>query len=246
MTSNFRKIVEKVVEKVVLLWQTNPKRLCMYTSLILAAIWALYAVRLWGCSSRVGYKGPSWSPRSAARRALSKYDTDGDGMIGPGELEGSPALKACLPRADRNPADGRLDKGEISARINLYRRSQDFLLKTTCQVTLDGQPLAEATVKLVPDEFLGSVIEPASGTTNDQGMARLRMEGASAPGIRPGIYRVEISKKDESHAQTEEGAGRELLPARYNTLTTLGYEAAPDGGPEALKPKFELLGQQTQ
>jgi hypothetical protein len=73
---------------------------------------------------------------------------------------------------------------------------------------------------LEPEKFLGSGVKPASGVTDRDGSAALKAEGQDLPGVQFGFYRVRISKKD--------GQGRETLPARYNTQTTLGCEIAPD------------------
>jgi hypothetical protein len=55
-------------------------------------------------------------------------------------------------------------------------------------------------------------------------------------GVQPGMYFVEISLMEDSGQDP-----RETLPAKYNTQTTLGYEAAPDGGPAGLEPQFDLI-----
>jgi hypothetical protein len=71
-------------------------------------------------------------------------------------------------------------------------------------ITLDGQPLANATVLLVPLEKGAR----ATGTmTNEKGQYKLATPGNKA-GIRPGKYKVVIAKKV---------SGKSVLPARYSS-----------------------------
>lgn len=218
-------------------WRGDPKRMLKHCLLVLIAIWAIYGLKMWACSLRLFEEGPSWNPSSSAGWALYKYDDDGDGAIGPEELEESPGLKASTARIDLNN-DGKLDRGEIAARLRFYDDCRDYLVKTVCRVTLDGKPLAGATVRLRPDWFIRSTIDQAEGTTDSRGRAVMSIPGEPDEGVHPGIYSVEISLLDGAGEPTED------LPARYNSTTTLGYEAAPDGGPEGLEPVFELSSQQ--
>jgi hypothetical protein len=214
-------------------WRSDPKRMLKHCLVVLIAIWALYGFKTWITSIRWGSEGPEWNPSSGAGWALHRYDADGSGSLEPGELEKSPGLNAASSRIDLDN-DGALDRREIAARLRLYLEAEAYRIKTVCRVTLDGCPLPEATVRLVPDWFIRSTIEPAVGTTNEQGRAVMAAEGGGDVGVDPGIYSVVISLKDDSEEQ------RDMLPARYNSQTTLGYEAAPDAGPEGLEPVFEL------
>lgn len=169
-----------------------------------------------GAYSRV--PAPALAPETAANQALAEYDTNGDGFLDERELARCPALKSALKELDRDH-DGRLSAREIADRLAFYRDSRIGLISAICHVTLDGRPLAGASVRLVPERFLGPDFHPASGLTDDRGRAPLQAEGQTLPGVPCGLYRVEVSKKD--------GSGRELLPARYNTATVLGQEVAP-------------------
>ena len=68
----------------------------------------------------------------------------------------------------------------------------------------------------MPERFMGPAVKPARATTDPGGDFRLKTEGIKLIGAQPGIFRIAISKKDES--------GNETIPARYNTETTLGVE----------------------
>ena len=63
---------------------------------------------------------------------------------------------------------------------------------------------------------MGSDAKAAVGTTNEGGAFEPITEGVPIPGVQPGVFRIEVSKKDPSGAET--------IPAKYNTETTLGVE----------------------
>lgn len=221
-------------------WRSDPQRMLKHSLVVLAAIWGVYGLQTWACSLWAPYEGPSWDPSGSARWAVGKYDEDGDRAIGPGELDNSPGLKACLERADLNK-DGKLDRDEIDARLRFYRECRAYLLKTVCRVTFEGKPLADATVRFVPDRSIRGSVEPAEGITDEEGRAEMSTEDRDdlGVGVQPGMYSVEISLMEDSGQEMTE-----TLPARYNTRTTLGYEAAPDGGPAGLEPEFDLVSEQ--
>jgi hypothetical protein len=83
------------------------------------------------------------------------------------------------------------------------------------RITYNGQPLAGADVRLVPEFFLEEVIEPATGTTLGDGVVRPSVPDQRTPLVRIGYYRVEIN------------SGKRLLPPRFNSQTTLGVELSP-------------------
>jgi len=161
---------------------------------------------------------PTYSPDTAAQQAINEYDANKDGLLDAKELERCPSLKQALDSIDRN-GDKRLSAEEIAARIQSYQDSQVGLMATGCHVSMDGKPLSGATVTYVPEKFMGSSIRPASGTSDEHGAVALVVAGERLPGVQPGLYRVEISKKD--------AGGQEMIPARYNQNTSLGIEVTP-------------------
>ena len=74
----------------------------------------------------------------------------------------------------------------------------------------------------MPEKFLGPNLQPATGTTGEQGLAMLSVAKDKLPnpnysGVHVGLYRIEVSKQN---------GGSETIPARYNVNTQLGQEVA--------------------
>ena len=170
-----------------------------------------------GCNN--GIEAPAIDAATAARAALMACDKDGDGNISPVELDALPGLKAAQASVDANQ-DRSISEDELAARLKKFGDDRIGLLPYRCQVRMNGQPLAGAQVRLVPESFLGESVKPAIGETDESGLAGLSVADApgGARGVQPGMYRVEISKKD--------GAGKELIPDKYNSKSVLGQEVS--------------------
>jgi len=184
---------------------------------------ALALVVLAGCSRRPRrVEPPHVDAAAAAGQAIAAYDTDGDGSLAGAELDRAPALRAAMPRVDTAPQDGEITAGEITALIRQWQERRLALIPVGCKVTLDGRALAGATVTLEPEPFLGSALQPASGSTSANGTTGLSIAQSLLPqptlhGVYCGLYKVRISQKRN---------GKERIPAKYNTETTLGCEIA--------------------
>ncbi len=177
----------------------------------------------WGCSDRID--APALSPSEAGPAAVKAFDRNNDGKIDETELEQCPALKSALEAIDKDK-DGAISGDEIKVRLEHFEKANIGLISIPCQVTLDGKPLADATVTLEPELFVKDAIQPASGVSDGQGQVTLQTADTDLPGVNCGFYKIRVSKKDAS--------GQESIPAKYNTATTLGREIAPDirGGVE--------------
>ncbi|NLF09718.1 MAG: hypothetical protein GX594_17315 [Pirellulaceae bacterium] len=158
---------------------------------------------------------PSIDGYSSGWRAIEEFDLDGDKCISGDELLKCPGLKAAMGKIDAN-GDGKITAEEITNRIHAWQKSRLGRMSFACQVTLNGQPLADAEVKFVPEKFLGEAVPVATGKTDDNGMAMIKIPDKLPPGVAPGLYRVEITKDGEK------------IPAKYNTETIFGQEIAID------------------
>ncbi len=177
---------------------------------------------LWGCQGNRVLRPADLDPDSVGRQALLQYDTNGDAKIDAAELRSSPGLVDGMWASDQDE-DKALTAAEIAARVRFHADRKVALLPVRYAITLDGKPLRAATMTLVPEEFFQGGIPMATGHTDAEGMVEPTMEfaakyqhQASLRGVRPGVYRIHISKKDAD--------GREMIPAKYNTESKLGRE----------------------
>jgi len=109
------------------------------------------------------------------------------------------------------------------------------LVPVTGIVTLDGQPLKDATIEFVPETGWGSL-----GKTDETGLYELRYR-AREDGALPGKHRVRISTRIEQDVDSKnpdiQKGRKESIPARYNTESTL--EAHLDEG-DVAELNFDL------
>ena len=180
---------------------------------------ALLLIATYGCSQTPArIEAPSISDHAGAA-AVAEFDRDGDGAISGTELNAAPSVKAALRRIDIN-SDGKVTADEIDARIKAWRDTKIGLLRATVTVLKDGQPVSGAEVRLKPEAFLGTALQSATATTNESGMASLRVsDDPRGVGAQLGLYRIEVSKKS---------GDLETIPVSYNAETELGVEIALD------------------
>ncbi|MFZ1932565.1 MAG: hypothetical protein WCB27_11855 [Thermoguttaceae bacterium] len=171
-----------------------------------------------GCG---GHRGHPYALRidaeAAGRAAIAEYDTNGDGRISGAELDNCPGVKAAINQIDPS-GNGDVTSDKITARIKVWQDSKLGRMAVQRRVVHNGRPVPNAEVKFVPEKFLGPIVPTASGTTDKKGVAIMSYSrsGREPPGVVPGFYRIEITKR---------GAN---IPAEYNTKTTLGLEIAVD------------------
>ena len=166
----------------------------------------------------------------AGAQAIAKYDANKDGSLDYQELAKAPGLRAGVATIKKlvsrrtEPSEEQLQSAkitaaEIDARIQVWKKHGTGRIGVTCRVFRKGAPVANAEVKFVPEEFLGSGLTTGSGTTDARGYAKVsqpsRGKGDPELGMSPGFYRVEITRGSE-------------IPAKYNTDTILGQEVAGD------------------
>jgi hypothetical protein len=158
---------------------------------------------------------PNIDAAAAGTEAIKEFDADHDGKISGEELDKCPGLKAAIDQIDRS-GKGEITAEKITARIKAWQDSRLGRMSLGCRVLHNGQALAGAEVKFVPEEFLGKILKVATGKTDANGVTMIAAQEAGPPGVAPGFYRIEISKAGED------------IPAKYNTETVLGQEVAMD------------------
>lgn len=180
---------------------------------------ALLAAAL-GCSRTPQVTLPHVDPESAVNAAFELYDTDNSSALDRQELAKCPALLTRLEAYDQD-SSGTIDRQEMAARVQELLLDKAGLARLKCQVTYQGKPLADAEVVFEPESYLGDEIKPASGVTNQQGLATIKIADEHLSQVerklKPlhyGTYKVRITHP------------RVKLPPKYNTQTELGYETA--------------------
>jgi hypothetical protein len=139
-------------------------------------------------------------------------DANGDGALNAQEMKKVPGLIPSRPALDAD-ADGKLTAAEIEAWLTRIATSRVAITPGSFTVMWGGRPLPNASVKLVPEPFMGAGMRSAEGVTDAAGIVNPKMAGQSYHGVNPGLYRVEVV-----------GAAPDgnPLPAKFNTASTLG------------------------
>lgn len=176
------------------------------------------ACALGGCGqgpSRVS--APSWDPGAFADAILEKLDTSGDGALDSKEFGAAPGLAWGAKYIDTDN-NGALSREELVARFQIYEKMRLGLTSKQIQLLMNRRPLVGAKIQLVPEFFLGEVLEPASGETFDDGSLAPQTEGVDLNGVRVGYYRVVVVDSP-----------RMKVPAAYQSpeTTPLGLEISP-------------------
>ena len=181
--------------------------------------WALVAagvivVAAAGCGSSAPKRlvPPPLDPRAVTAAVMTAADADGNGSLDRQELARMPGLAGGLALLDTD-SSGSLSAAEITAWLDAIKASRVAITSLALQVTQKGKPLADVTVKLVPEACMGQETKAAEGRTDASGSATVSIPGSPYPGVNCGIYRAEI---------TGTGSDGKPLPARYNSDTVLG------------------------
>jgi hypothetical protein len=194
----------------------------------LARAWRFFLLLGWivplcGCGqlAQSSVRPPAVNPGEAAKKAIELYDKDRNGLLSPAELAACPGLLTALADYDTS-GDKQLGREEIAARLTAMYSSGTGLTPMHCRVTLDSRPLRGARVRLIAEAFLGSDMKSAEGVTDGSGTAAIGISENDLPeklrtmkAMQLGLYRVEVTHPTA------------VIPAKYNTQTTLGYELHP-------------------
>ncbi len=180
-----------------------------------------------GCSggpSRVG--AVDVDPSSAAAEAMSMYDKNGDNTLDDGELLAVPGILMAKKHYDKD-GNGQVSAEEIEARLEQWGEQGLGFRPLTIMIAIDGKPLGDTEVKLIPEPYLGDAVKPATGKTISDGTVSVSVEPEDLPdalkarkknfyGVTGGTFKIELT------------SAKQELPAKFNTETTLGVEVALD------------------
>jgi len=159
-----------------------------------------------GCSGRPArLVPPKMNASAAAAEAMTLYDTNKDGKISGNEFDQCSSLKEIAK-------DGEVTADMLVELLNRWQNGRIGRIGVVVKVLHNGKPLVGASVKAVPEKFLGTNFKPITGTTIAGGRVGLSVptRGPEEPtGAAFGFYRIEVTKEGES------------IPAKYNTETTL-------------------------
>ena len=177
------------------------------------------AASLVGCSGRPGrLASPDVNAGRAAAKAIAEFDKSGDGVLQKDEIQACPALADAAGAYDTDH-NGDLTAEEVKEGINRWAATRTGAMMLPFRITLDGHPVADADVKLVPVSFLADSILPNVGKADSSGSGMLGLAPEDRPSnapktplATPGLYRVEIT----------DPSGK--VPAQFNTESTLGIE----------------------
>ena len=173
-----------------------------------------------GCGSFVPKRlvPPTVEPRAVLAAIMKTADEDTNGSVERHEIVRIPGLASAREFLDTD-SSGSLSAAEIKSWLDAVKDSRVAIVSLTVGVHQKGKPLADVSVRLVPEPCMGNGPTIAEGRTDATGNATVSIPGSRYAGVNCGIYRVEIAGT---------GADGMPLPARYNSASELG---AAVGGP---------------
>lgn len=197
---------------------------------ILALTVAALLCTVAGCSTRPArVPAPRINPAGIVDSVFEKADADRDGRLRAVEQQTVPSIAMAAGTLDAD-RDGGVTREELASWLEAVRDSRVAVTSLEVVLTQRGRPLVAATVRLVPESFMGAEVKAAEGTTDASGVAAVAIPDATYPGVNCGLYRVEI---------TGTGNDGKPLPERVNTATTLGL-AVGVGIPETGSVEFRV------
>lgn len=178
------------------------------------AVWA--AVATAGCLSEPAplppIAPPPLAPEAVAAAVIQEADVDGDGVIEKNEFDRMPALAEAIQDFDQD-RDGGVSAAELQRWLEDVKASGLAQRAVEGKVLQRNKPMANVTVKFVPEPCMGGRIKAAEAVTDEGGYFSATIPGAKYRGVHCGFYRIELT------GTTPDG---QPLPAHYNTQTTLG------------------------
>lgn len=146
-----------------------------------------------GCSSRpVRVPAPRIDPEAIVAAVFELADADRDGSLRAAEQQTVPAIAAAAGRFDTD-GDGGVAREELRAWLEAVSDSRVAINPLELVVWQRGRPLVGATVRLVPEPFMGEQVKAAEGVTDADGTATMTISDTKYPGVNCGLYRVQLA-----------------------------------------------------
>jgi len=158
-----------------------------------------------GCNGNRTLYPPKINAAAAASRAMAMYDANKDGKMSDNEFDQCSALKVIAK-------NGVVTPDLIESQCQKWTASGIGRVPGSIRILRNGQPLLGASVKLVPEKFLGNDFKPTAGVTETGGVVAVSVATTypgEPKGVSVGFYRIEVTKEGEN------------IPAKYNTETAL-------------------------
>ncbi|WP_145059104.1 EF-hand domain-containing protein [Adhaeretor mobilis] len=176
-----------------------------------------------GCSSGPSrVDAPEVVPDEVAQNLMDQYDENSDGSLSDDEVSNCPAIASSKRKYDQD-GNGSIDKQEISRRLTNIYSDRIGIFQLHANVMLDGRPLRNALITLVPEQSMEASLAPATGTTDHNGRAVLGLSESDTPselrgivrGVQTGLYRIRVTSDKESLGDDIENGtvlGEEITP----------------------------------
>lgn len=152
---------------------------------------------------------------------MELWGTNRDGGLDGEELLQCPGLARDIGAIDSDK-DGIISRAELLARLAAFEANGTRLKAASFLVTLNGKPLVDAEVRLIPEQFIEDILEPAYGKTNTVGILRPQSETADLRAMQLGYYRVAVESpliKTDSQRESIRSLGASVEPFTYGKQT---------------------------
>jgi hypothetical protein len=189
-------------------------------AICLLTAFAVALVASCGCNSRpTAVQAPQYDPEAFATSLLQRHDPDGNGTISKQEAAQMPGLVAAWARYDNDGMEG-VSHADLAARAQGWLDRRDGIVAISCVVRLAGSQIGDVHVKLIPDESIAGVVQPAEAVSRRDRPSHLSIPPEFKPeahrnlsGMQYGLYRVEVSHPTMQIAPAAQSTGCDIGPA---------------------------------